>query len=96
MIIDDVSKQLIKLALFLDKKVPGVVSEIWIDTSDVEEIKSNLPTDDKIVDLSDYSILVANFFSTNPSNSRADINDDGIVDLSDYSFLVANFFATCQ
>jgi len=52
--------------------------------------------EDRVVDLSDYSILAANFFRTHPSNSRADIDGDGIVDLSDYSILAANFLKTCN
>lgn len=48
---------------------------------------------DGIVDLSDYSILVNNFFSSqlNPFHA-ADLNQDGLVDIADYSILVANFF----
>lgn len=48
-------------------------------------------------DLTDYSILVANFFksSTNWTHARADIDGDDFVDLSDYSLLVASFFKTC-
>ena len=46
--IDNISKQLIRLSLYLDKKVPGIVSEIWIDEADLQEIKNNLPSDDKI------------------------------------------------
>ena len=50
---------------------------------------------DGIVDLTDFSILVANFLQTssNPYN-QADINQDGIVDLSDFSFILANFLKT--
>lgn len=49
---------------------------------------------DTIIDLSDYSILVANFLQTSLSNSRSDINKDNIVDISDYSILVAHFLET--
>lgn len=49
--IDDISKQIISVALYLDSKIPGIVSEIWIDEETVKEIKSSLPNDDKIHDL---------------------------------------------
>lgn len=48
MSIDKISHQLFKLALYLDKKVPGIVSEIWIDESTVNEIKTNLSTAETI------------------------------------------------
>ncbi len=54
---------------------------------------------DGITDLTDYSILVANFFMAPPSVTRTDINGDGIVDITDYSLLVADFFnltGACQ
>ncbi len=47
---------------------------------------------DRVVDLSDYSILVSNFLKPTISVARADINRDGVVDLSDYSLLVSDFF----
>lgn len=53
------------------------------------------PTDinhDDITDLSDYSIMLTDFFTT---NSRSDFNHDGLVDLSDYSLLAANFLVSC-
>lgn len=50
---------------------------------------------DSFTDLSDYSLLAANFFLTNPTNAKADINKDGIVDLVDYSLLAAKFFTLC-
>lgn len=56
------------------------------------------PTDinkDKLTDLSDYSILVANFLKSPLTNVRADINKDGFVDLSDYSLLVKKFLQPC-
>lgn len=59
MSIDKVSHQLIKLALYLDQKIPGVVSEIWIDESTITEIKAQLPTDESIqqeIDLA-YNLL---------------------------------------
>ena len=48
---------------------------------------------DGIVDITDYSILVSQFFQTGDSLS-ADLNGDRIVDISDYSILVSNFFET--
>lgn len=48
---------------------------------------------DNTVDLTDYSILVANFFS---NSTQGDINSDGVVDISDYSLFVSNFFNQCQ
>ena len=50
---------------------------------------------DRFTDISDYSILVAHFFQSNPANPKADINKDGFVDITDYSLLVANFFKNC-
>lgn len=49
---------------------------------------------DGSTDLLDYSLLVANFFSTTPGN-RSDINTDGVVDLTDYSLLVTKFLQPC-
>lgn len=46
--IDDISKKIISVALYLDSKVPGIVSEIWIDEEIINEIKSSLPNDDQI------------------------------------------------
>lgn len=60
------------------------------------------PTDinkDGLTDLTDYSILAADFFKSTPTNPRSDINLDGIVDITDYSLLVSHFFANtgaCQ
>lgn len=51
---------------------------------------------DLYVDLSDYSIIAANFLSSPPADSRADINTDGIVDLSDYSILASTFLNSCE
>jgi predicted deacylase len=45
---------------------------------------------DHFIDLSDYSLLAANFFKSNYS-PRADINRDGSVDLSDYGILTKYF-----
>lgn len=50
---------------------------------------------DGIVDLSDYSIIVANIFKSAYSDNRADINRDGVVDLTDYSLYVKEFNKTC-
>lgn len=51
---------------------------------------------DKITDISDYSILIANFLKSPVTNPAADINGDGAVDVMDYSLLVKNFLHTCQ
>lgn len=51
---------------------------------------------DGVVDLSDYSILVANFLKTNSSHPRTDINKDGITDIGDYSILVTHFLQTAS
>ncbi len=53
---------------------------------------------DGIVDITDYSLLVIDFFKATPSNPRSDINVDGIVDITDYSLLVGQFLQTgsCQ
>lgn len=51
---------------------------------------------DRIVDLSDYSILVRNFLKSPLTNTAADLNGDTIVDLSDYSILVRAFFKSCS
>lgn len=48
--IDQVSTNIIKLALYLDKRIPGLVSEIWIDGSDLQHIKASLPSDQHIQD----------------------------------------------
>ncbi len=47
---------------------------------------------DHLIDITDYSLLVQNFFKPVPNPARADITQDGIVDISDYSALVASFF----
>jgi hypothetical protein len=51
---------------------------------------------DNFVDLTDYSVIAVNFFSSSPSNPRADINADGFVDLSDYSLLAVQFLKACN
>lgn len=51
---------------------------------------------DLIVELSDYSILVRNFFKTPLQDPAADLDGNGIVELSDYSILVRNFFKDCR
>ena len=48
MIIDLVSQNLITIALYLDSKTPGLVSEIWIDQELVSQIRKQLPTDSEI------------------------------------------------
>lgn len=54
-----------------------------------------LPSDinkDGLTDITDYSILVSDFFKVPPTNPRSDVNRDGIVDITDYSIFVSNFF----
>ncbi len=46
---------------------------------------------DSFIDISDYSILAANYLQPNPSNPRADINKDGLVDISDYALIASNY-----
>lgn len=48
--IDDISKHIITIALYLDNKVPGIVSEIWIDEKITEQLKSSLLKDDEVND----------------------------------------------
>lgn len=50
---------------------------------------------DSVTDLTDLSILVANFFSPNPTNPRADITGNGVIDLADYTILLREFFQPC-
>ncbi len=50
---------------------------------------------DLLTDISDFSILVANYLKPTPTNPRADINKDGIVDLDDYGQIVANYLKLC-
>jgi beta-glucanase (GH16 family) len=47
------------------------------------------------VDLTDYSMLVADFFKSQPNRPRSDIDGSGFVDISDYARLVQFFFQTC-
>jgi len=51
MTIDHISRQIISVALYLDNKVPGIVSEIWIDENTIDELMSTLPHDDQIHEL---------------------------------------------
>lgn len=91
----------------MKKNFSQIVSFIFLffllTTSSVSAQTSNLCkadiNQDQVVDISDYSILVSNFFDNPPANVRADISGDGIVDLSDYSVLVTHFLQTtsgCQ
>jgi len=43
MVIDSVSKSIILIALYLDNKVPGIVSEIWIGKDKIKKLKSEIP-----------------------------------------------------
>ena len=51
---------------------------------------------DLIVEISDYSILVRNFFQNPLLDPEADLNGDGQVELADYSIMVRNFFNDCR
>lgn len=48
MLIDKVSKNIIQLALFLDNRLPGTVSEIWIDNKLVNELRSKIHTNEEV------------------------------------------------
>lgn len=43
MAIDKISQNFVKLALFLDQKTPGLISEIWIEPTIIEKLKASLP-----------------------------------------------------
>ncbi len=60
-------------------------------TPPVNSCKSADINRDGIVDITDYSLLVIDFFKATPANPRSDINTDGIVDITDYSLLVSQF-----
>jgi hypothetical protein len=49
---------------------------------------------DRTVDLTDFTILAANFNQTGKSFSQGDFNYDGTVDLTDFTYLAANFDRT--
>lgn len=51
---------------------------------------------DALVDVLDYSVIVRNYLSTTPDDSRADINKDGIVDVIDRSEFVPFFLLKCE
>lgn len=51
---------------------------------------------DKIVDITDYSYLVGDFFKSTPIYPKSDIDGNGFVDLSDYGLLTKSFFLTCS
>lgn len=51
---------------------------------------------DRYVDISDYTILVSDFFKTTPINPRSNIIKDGFVDILDYSALVSQYFQACK
>jgi pectate lyase len=62
---------------------------VGVDTCNIADIDRS-----GMVNVIDYSLLVADFFSSNPALPRADINQSGSVDILDYSLLAANFFET--
>lgn len=51
---------------------------------------------DKVVDLSDYTIFTSNYFKIPIPNPKTDLNSDGIVDITDYGILTQNFFKICN
>lgn len=51
---------------------------------------------DTYVNAQDRSVLIANIFLAQPTNSRADINGNGQVDVTDYSLLATVFGQRCQ
>lgn len=53
-------------------------------------ISANLNNDSK-TDITDFSILMYNYGSHDPTNKAADINDDGPVDLVDFSVMMFNW-----
>jgi hypothetical protein len=75
--------------------VAGIKSNTGSSTSSAAVCATDLNSDG-FMDLSDYGILAANFFKTNPTNPKADINKDGFVDLSDYGLLAAKFLTLCN
>ncbi|MBI2464641.1 hypothetical protein HYV64_00725 [Candidatus Shapirobacteria bacterium] len=51
MTIDSVSENLFKIALYLEKLIPGMVSEVWIDDDLLNHLKNNLPDQSNVLDL---------------------------------------------
>lgn len=43
---------------------------------------------DRIIDLTDFSIMMYDYGVGNPSNVLADVNDDGVVNLTDFSIMM--------
>ncbi len=58
MTLDRVSKNIVTLALFLNKRTPGLVSEIWIDKKDQADIEESLESIDinKVLDTTEKEI----------------------------------------
>jgi len=46
--LDLVSNNIIAIALYLDNKIPGSISEIWIDSKQINSIKKSLPNESEI------------------------------------------------
>lgn len=80
--------------LFLMSKETDSPPQLIVELSENTVCVGDL-NGDKTVDLADYSMLINNFFSTNPNPASADLNGDGVVDLTDYSTLVTRFFQNC-
>ena len=63
MTIDLVSENIIKIALYLEKLVPGMVSEVWIDDRLLSQIKTILPGQNNISELVDQTKTLINQLS---------------------------------
>ena len=55
MIIDSVSENIFKIALYLEKLIPGMVSEVWIDEGLLSHLKNSLPDKNNVSELIDQT-----------------------------------------
>lgn len=58
--IDQVSENIIKIALYIDSVFPGYVSEIWIDDLIIDTIKQQLPSKQQVSKLCDETFSLIN------------------------------------
>lgn len=58
MAIDPVSENIIKIALYLEQLIPGMVSEIWIDEKTLTNIKKTIPNEKSINNVIDRTKLL--------------------------------------
>ncbi|MBL8014972.1 MAG: hypothetical protein JNK26_02185 [Candidatus Doudnabacteria bacterium] len=65
----------------------GIILDSFICAADINR--------DGVVDLYDYSLVVADLLGSIPVNQRTDVDGNGLVDLEDYSLLVARLLAHC-